>query len=151
MDKIDSEILRLLQQDNRITAAELGAAVGLSTSAANDRLRRLNASGVIAANRAILAPAALGRGLLAFLFVDLEPRSDEAGFAAAMAAAPDVLEAHHITGPHNWLIKLRVADTAVLQRFLAGTLKPLPGVIRTETLIALDSAKDSTILPTGAA
>lgn len=150
MDKIDSEILRLLQRDNRITAAELGAAVGLSTSAANDRLRRLNASGVIAANRAILAPAALGRTLLAFLFVDLEPRSDEAGFAAAMAAAPDVLEAHHITGPHNWLIKLRVADTAALQRFLTHRLKPLPGVIRTETLIALDTAKDSTILPTGA-
>ncbi|WP_156255849.1 Lrp/AsnC family transcriptional regulator [Sandarakinorhabdus oryzae] len=148
MDKIDSDILRFLQQDNRITAAELGAAVGLSTSAANDRLRRLNASGAVLANRAIVAPAALGRTLLAFLFVDLEPRSDEAGFAAAMAAAPDVLEAHHITGPHNWLVKLRVADTAALQRFLASTLKPLAGVIRTETLIVLDTAKETSVLPT---
>ena len=85
-----------------------------------------------------------------FIFVDLAPQADETGFAAALAAMPEVQEAHHVTGPHSWLLKLRVRDTASLQRAIATRLKPLPGVLRTETLIALDTAKETAELDLGA-
>ncbi|MCQ4159984.1 Lrp/AsnC family transcriptional regulator [Roseomonas sp. GC11] len=146
MDTLDSAILRLIQSDNRQSAADLGQAVGLSVSAAGERVRRLNAAGVVRANRAVVEPRAVGLGLCAFLFIDLEPRCDEVAFAAAVAALPEVQEAHHITGPHSWLLKLRVADTAALQALLVGRIKALPGVMRSETLVVLDTAKETTEL-----
>lgn len=146
MDTYDLQILQLIQSDNRRPAAEIGQEVGLSVSAVSDRLRRLNASGAVVGNRAVIDPARVGLTVCAFIFVDLEPRADEALFAAALRSFTEVQEAHHITGPHSWLVKVRVRDTAALQRFLATQLKPVQGVLRTETLIALDTAKESTEL-----
>lgn len=146
MDTHDLQILQLIQSDNRRAAADIGQAIGLSVSAVSDRLRRLNASGVIAANRAAIDPARVGMTACAFIFVDLEPRADEALFAAALRGFPEVQEAHHITGPHSWLVKVRTRDTAALQVFLTRHLKIVPGVLRTETIIALDTAKETSEL-----
>ncbi|SFV17246.1 Lrp/AsnC family transcriptional regulator [Pseudoduganella namucuonensis] len=146
MDTHDLQILQLIQSDNRRSAAEIGQEIGLSVSAVSDRLRRLNASGVIKANHAVIDPARVGVTVCAFIFVDLEPRADETAFAAALRAFPEVQEGHHITGKHSWLLKVRVRDTAALQRFLAARLKATPGVLRTETIIALDTAKETSEL-----
>lgn len=146
MDTFDLQILRLVQADNRRSAADLGLEIGLSVSAVSDRLRRLNASGVIRANQAVVDPLRVGLSLCGFIFVDLEPRADEAGFAQALHGMPEVQEAHHITGPHSWLLKVRVRDTAALQHLLASQIKVLPGVLRSETMIVLDSAKDGAAL-----
>src|SRR3712207_4973089 len=100
MDTVDTEILRLLQIDNRRSSNEIGREIGLSVSAVNERVRRLNASGIIQANRAIVDPAAAGFDLCAFMFVDLDARGDEEGFIAGVVAAPEVQEIHHITGSH---------------------------------------------------
>jgi Lrp/AsnC family leucine-responsive transcriptional regulator len=146
MDAHDLQILQLIQSDNRRSAAEIGQEVGLSVSAVSDRLRRLNASGVIMANRAVVNPASVGVALCAFIFVDLEPRADERLFADSLRTFAQVQEAHHITGPHSWLLKVRVQDTASLQRFMSEQLKPIPGVLRTETMIGLAAAKETTEL-----
>lgn len=146
MDTQDLHILQLIQSDNRRSAAEIGQEIGLSVSAVSDRLRRLNTSGAIVANRAVIDPARVGLSVCAFVFVDLEPRADEALFAAALRGYAEVQEAHHITGPHSWLVKVRVRDTAALQRFLTQCLKVAPGVLRTETIIALDTAKETSEL-----
>jgi Lrp/AsnC family leucine-responsive transcriptional regulator len=146
MDDTDLAILKLLQADRARSSAEVAQAVGLSVSAAGDRIRRLHASGVVRASRAVLDPARLGLDLLAFVFVDLEPRADERRFADALRAMPEVQEAHHVTGPHSWLLKIRVRNAAALQRLIADRLKALPQVMRTETLIGLDTAKETTEL-----
>lgn len=149
MDTHDLQILQLIQSDNRRSAAEIGHEIGLSVSAVSDRLRRLNASGAITANRAAIDPARVGITACAFIFVDLEPRADEAAFADALRGFPEVQEAHHITGPHSWLVKVRTRDTAALQVFLTRRLKAVPGVLRTETIIALDTAKETSELAFG--
>jgi Lrp/AsnC family leucine-responsive transcriptional regulator len=146
MDPLDLKILGALQADNRRSAAELGEAVGLSVSAASDRVRRLNASGAVVANRAVLDPRKLGLNLCAFVFIDLEPRADEAAFAAALAPMAEVQEAHHVTGPHSWLLKIRTRDTDALQALLTTRIKTLPGVLRSETFVALAAAKETTEL-----
>lgn len=146
MDAHDLQILQLIQSDNRRSAAEIGQEVGLSVSAVSDRLRRLNASGAILANRAVVNPGSVGVALCAFIFVDLEPRADERLFADSLRTFAQVQEAHHITGPHSWLLKVRVQDTASLQRFMSEQLKPIPGVLRTETMIGLAAAKETTEL-----
>jgi Lrp/AsnC family leucine-responsive transcriptional regulator len=146
MDAHDLQILQLIQSDNRRSAAEIGQEVGLSVSAVSDRLRRLNASGTIVANRAVVNPDSVGVALCAFIFVDLEPRADEQLFVDSLRTFAQVQEAHHITGPHSWLLKVRVQDTASLQRFMSEQLKPIPGVLRTETMIGLAAAKETTEL-----
>lgn len=147
MDTHDLQILQLIQSDNRRSAAEIGQEIGLSISAVSDRLRRLNTtSGAVVANRAVIDPARVGMTVCAFVFVDLEPRADEALFAEAVRSFAEVQEAHHITGPHSWLVKVRVRDTAALQLFLTQRLKAVPGVLRTETIIALDTAKETSEL-----
>ena len=65
---------------------------------------------------------------------------------AALAACPEVQEIHHVSGPHSYLMKLRLADMAALQAFLTGVVKPLGAVMRTETILALDTVKETTAI-----
>lgn len=142
MDQIDRKICGILQDSGRTSSAELAEATGLSLSAANDRVRRLAANGTIAGWQARLDPDAFGLGLCAFVLIDMN-YDGEASAVAALTAQPEVQELHHISGPHSYLMKLRVADTKALQAFLAQAVKPLPGIMRTETIITLDSAKET--------
>lgn len=146
MDEIDRIIIDRLQLDGALTYAEMGAAAGLSASAVNDRLKRLRAEGVIRRMTADIDPAAIGLPLLAFVLVAVNDVPAEARFRDTMKAAPEVLECHHLTGDFSYLLKLRLRDTAHLEHFLMDRLKPLGGIIRTHTLIALSSVKETHVL-----
>ena len=148
MDDTDRKILDCVQRDGSLTYAEVGAAAGLSASAVNDRLKRLRADGTLRRMTAEVDPAALDLKLLAFVMVVLESGVSEEAFRKGMWAAPEVLECHHVTGEFSYLLKLRLRDTAQLERFLANTLKPLAGFSRTQTLIALSSTKETHVLST---
>lgn len=146
MDNIDRKICGIMQSDGRATAAELAKATGLSTSSAHDRLRRLLDSGVLKGIRAIPEPTQLGAGLCAFVLIDMAYEGEKDA-CAALTAQPEVMELHHIAGAHSYLAKLRVADTAALLAFLSETVKPLPAITRTETILALHTLKETTELP----
>ncbi len=142
MDNIDRKICDLLQRDAKRSTSAIAEAVGLPLSTAADRLKRLTASGAIRGTHATLDPAALGAGLCAFVLIDMS-HDGEAEATARLIADPRMQELHHVSGPHSYLAKLRVKDIAALQRFLAEIVKPLPAVRRTETLVALDSLKET--------
>lgn len=146
MDAVDRKILECVQRDGSLTYAEIGAAAGLSASAVNDRLKRLRGEGVLRRLTAEIDPAAVDLKLLAFIMVVLDRGVSEDDFRAGMLAAPEVLECHHVTGEFSYLLKLRLRDTAQLERFLTDRLKPLTGFSRTQTLIALSSTKETHIL-----
>jgi len=147
MDAIDRIILDRVQADGSQTYAEIGAAAGLSPSAVNDRLKRLKAERIIRRMTADVDPAAVGLPMLAFVLVAINEPQGESRFRDAMKAAPEVLECHHLTGEFPYLLKLRLRDTAHLEQFLMDRLKPLTGVVRTHTLIALSTMKETHILP----
>ena len=94
-------------------------------------------------------PDALGLGLLAFMFVQVEPSSRNAGFLEMAAAMPEVLELHHVTGEWSYLLKIRARDTKALEALISTRIKAVPGVVRSMTHIALSSAKDNGPLPVG--
>ncbi len=143
IDEIDRKLLELLQSDYRASYHELGAAVGLSISGVNARLKRLTAEGVLRGGGARVNPAAVDRDLCAFVQVLLDrPECDEP-FIAAMRANPVVMECHHTTGEFSYLVKVRVAGTSQLEQFITRGVKSLPGVARTYTTIALSSPKES--------
>lgn len=143
MDEIDRKICGLVQKDGRRSSAEIAEAVGVSVSTANERVRRLAASGVISAWRGVLDPVRVGAGLCGYVLIDMS-FDGEAEAAEALAARPEVLELHHISGPHSYLAKVRVADTRAMQKFLQDVLKPLKAVQRTETIFTLDTVKETT-------
>lgn len=148
MDETDRKIIAHIQADGRASLAEVGAAAGLSVSAANERLRKLQASGVVRGWEARIDPDALGLDLLAFVMVLLDGRGDEAAFRDGACALPEVLELHHVTGEWSYLAKVRTRGTAGLERLMTA-LKRLPGVGRTLTVIALSSPKETARLPVG--
>ncbi|MCG7493536.1 Lrp/AsnC family transcriptional regulator [Thalassobius sp. Cn5-15] len=145
MDNFDRKICAILQTDARRSSTDVATHVGLSVSATNDRIRRLQREGIITHWQARLDPQAFQAALCAFVLLDLS-YDGEAAAVATLTAHDAVQELHHISGPHSYLMKLRLADTAALQRFLNEVVKPLPAVTRTESIIAMDTAKETLAL-----
>ena len=148
IDEIDRKLLKLLQEDGRLSYAELGKAVGLAVSSVNERVRKLADRGVINGVHAHVAPEALELDLLAIIFVGWSDSGVEERFLERIKAEPAVLECHHITGAWNYLLKVRVRDTKMLENFLVGVIKLVGGPVRTETLVVLSTPKETVRLAT---
>jgi Lrp/AsnC family transcriptional regulator, leucine-responsive regulatory protein len=154
LDDTDRQLLQLLQIDDRLSLADLGKKVGLAPSSVNERIKRLVTRGVVEGFHAHVVPEALGLDLLAFVFVGWSDPAVEGPFLERVKTSPAVLECHHVTGSWNYLLKVRLPTTRDLERFLGEVVKEVAGVQRTETIIALSSAKETTTLtpdPLGAA
>jgi Lrp/AsnC family leucine-responsive transcriptional regulator len=144
MDAIDTNILRHLEQDGRVTNLELAERVGLSPSACLRRVQALEASGVIKGYRAILDRTQLGAGLTVFVMVGLsgQLQRDSLAFERAMAKAPEVLECHNITGSVEYLLRVEVGDLAAYKHFHSDVLGTLSQVHSITSHVCLGSSKD---------
>jgi len=147
LDEIDRKLLALLQDNDRLGLAELGKSVGAAPSTVNDRIKRLLRNGVITGFHARLAAEGVGLELLAFILVAWSDPKVEAKFLDKIQKMANVLECHHVTGAWNYLIKVRVRNTRELESLLAGTVKTVAGVQRTDTMIALSSVKEGWSIP----
>jgi len=118
LDRIDLNILRVLQEDGRITNQALAERVALSPSACLARVRRLERAGVIQGYHARLDPFAIGVGLILFVEISLQgSRADEtARFEAAMAALPQVVELSDVSGDVDYIVKIVVGSMAEWNR-----------------------------------
>lgn len=147
MDESDRKILRFIQENGRSSYAEIGAVAGLSVSAVNERLKKLEKQGVIAQWGARLDPVAAGCGILAFAHVMIERPEHEAAFLTLVQDEPAILECHHVTGDWSYLLKVRAGSLKALEDLLARRIKALPGIPRSQTSIVLSSAKETAALP----
>lgn len=145
MDKTDRLIADLVQRDGRASSAEIAEAVGVSVSTANERVRRLSSTGAVSAWRGILDPTKAGAAFCAFILLDMSYDGEEEA-CRHLLDQPEVQELHHISGPHSYLMKVRVYDTAALQMFLQEVVKPLQAVNRTETILSLSTLKETTLV-----
>jgi len=149
LDDTDRRLLRALQEDGRISNADLAQRCHLSPSACSERVRRLREDGVITGFAAVLDPAKVERSVLIFVEVVLDRTTPDVfeSFAAAARKAPDVLECHMVAGGFDYLIKARVADLTEYRKFLEDVLVRIPGVRETRTYAVLEEVKSSTRLP----
>ena len=147
MDEIDRNIVVALQQDGSAGLAELAKVAGLSVSATAERVKRLEERGTIRGWRADLDPAAVGCPVLVHVLALVAPGRDDAAFRRAMRKQEAVLECHAVTGAWTYLLKLRLPDIAALDTFLNEELRDQPGVQRIETLLAIATVKETSILP----
>ena len=139
LDKLDRELLRLLQNDGRLTNAELAQRIGLSPSACFRRLQRLEQAGVIAGYAALLDGAAIGRPTTVFIEVTLDSQGSAAldAFERAVAACPDVLECHLMSGDFDYLLRVAVADMRDYERVHRHQVAAFPHVARIRTAFAM--------------
>jgi DNA-binding Lrp family transcriptional regulator len=139
LDRIDRQILALLQTDGRLSNAKLALQMGLSQSACLRRAQRLERAGIIEGYGARLSHAALGRSETVFIELTLDSQSETAldAFERAVAASPHVLECHLIAGDYDYLLRVAVASTADYERLHRRELAALPHVARIRSLFAL--------------
>jgi Lrp/AsnC family leucine-responsive transcriptional regulator len=146
LDEIDLQLLQILQTDDRMSYGEIGRQVGLSISGVNARLKKLIANGYVRRFAAQLDPIVAGLDLCAFIQVVLERPEHDRPFVTAALENPAILECHHVTGDFSYFLKVRVKNTAALERLITEQIKTMPGVARTQTTIALSSPKETTEL-----
>jgi Lrp/AsnC family leucine-responsive transcriptional regulator len=159
LDAIDRRILQVLQAQGRSTYDELAQAVGLSASAALRRVRRLEASGVIAGYVALVRPQKVGLPLAAYISVRLAKagpgggaaagatRSPIEAFTAAVQAWPEVVECAALSGEMDYLLRVLVRDMAHYSRFIMDQLLQHPSVQDCKTSFVLQRLKGTTVVP----
>lgn len=134
----DARILEILQRDGRRPYADLGAEVGMSGPSAHERVKKLEARGAIRGYAAIVDPAAVGLGILAFTWITQAPGTAATDLTDDLAAIPEIEECHHITGEADYLIKVRARDTRDLERILRQ-VQATRHVFTTETDVVFSS------------
>lgn len=140
MDRTDEMILRLLQENARRSFSELGRRVGLSTNAAAARVRRLEAEGIILGYTVLTGTDAPGPrgGLEVFIDVRLDAATDNDTFTRTIESIDQIIDAVHMTGPYDYLLRAYTADTGTLDKLLRQ-LKRECGAAQTQTRVALRS------------
>ena len=147
MDAIDRKIISFLQTNGRIAHAKIGNEINLSTSAVNDRVKRLQETEIIKNTVVTINPSKIGLNILAFISVLIDWNEANEAFGTTIQSIPEVLECHHVTGDWSYLLKVRAKDNDALEELISNRIKLLPGVTRSETIFVLNTDKETTELP----
>jgi Lrp/AsnC family transcriptional regulator, leucine-responsive regulatory protein len=143
LDNTDLQILERMQDNARISNADLARELNMAPSAVLERVKKLEQKNVILRYSARINPAAVQQKLVAFMFI----RSSE-GFtcssntAKSLAAIPEVQEVHHIAGEDCFLVKIRTADAASLMELMRNSMQKIPNIASTKTTIVLETVKE---------
>ena len=148
LDRIDLTLIELLQTDARMSQAALAKQVGLAPSSVNERIRKLCENGIISGYHAHVSPDAMGYQLLAFLYVGWDDPAVEPRFLAAIAGEQSVIEAHHVTGAWNYMLKVRVKNARAYDTFYQALISEVR-VHNVTALLSMEEIKSTTMLPLG--
>lgn len=145
IDDTDRRILRALQDDGRLTVRQLAAKVHLTPTPVYERLRRLEASGLITGYHATLDSARLGMGFTVFCNVKLTQINAEIhrDFAQRVAAIAEVAECYNVSGTWDYLLKIRVPDMRAYRDLVTDTLGRLPYLSSLESVFVMDEVKNT--------
>jgi Lrp/AsnC family leucine-responsive transcriptional regulator len=142
LDKTDLHILRLMQENARISNADLARELSMAPSGVLERVKKLEQKNVIQQYTTRINPLALQQKLLAFIFMKA---SDGPGYSKAtleLAKIPEVQEVHHVAGDDCYLVKVRTYDSASLMRIMRERFSKIPNIISTRTTIVLETVKE---------
>jgi Lrp/AsnC family leucine-responsive transcriptional regulator len=139
IDETDARILELLQRDGRESFADIGQAVGMSGPSAHERVKKLEARGIIKGYVAIADPTLLGYSVLAFVFIKQVPGTIATDLTGNFGEIDEIEDCHHLAGEADYLLKVRATDTRHLERVL-HRIQQVPHVFTTETQVVFSSA-----------
>lgn len=145
IDGIDKKILRFLMSDARKPVLEIARNIGISGAAIHQRLRKLEASGLLAGSKFIINPKAMGYTTMAYIGIYLDKAMSNPVAVKQLEKIPEVLECHYTTGNWSILIKVLCRDNEHLMHVLNKDIQQIDGISRTETFISLDQQIDRQI------
>lgn len=145
IDQIDEKIIAHLRVDGRMTVTDLASRVGLSKTPCQIRVKRLIDEGFILGFRAVIDPAKLGIGHIAFVEVKLSDTREKAleEFRLGVLRIPEVEECHMIASSFDYLLKVRTSDIRAYRQVLGEKISSLPHVSSTSTFVVLEAIVDS--------
>jgi len=149
LDKIDFHILKILQAKGRITNAQLAMEIGLSPAPTLERVRKLEVSGLIESYHAVVNAAKLGLNIMVFIEVKLNYHSHFKieQFIETIEAMPEIVEAYHITGDGDFLLKMYCPSITDYQTFIVEKLSKIEGVGHIQSKVVLSQLKKAMSLP----
>ncbi len=149
LDKIDLQILKILQENSKITNLDLSKSIGLSPAPTLERVKKLEKTGVINSYHAKLDMGVLGLNVRTFVLINLlwkKPNALE-NFIEKINKIDEVVEAYIITGDADLLLKIVAKDIPTYERLMFNTLSQIDEVAHIKTLMTLSNVKDSDVLP----
>ena len=151
MDKVDRQILELLQQNAKLNYKEMAAKLNMSKTPIYERIKRLEREGVIDKYVAIVNRKKLPTSMIVFCNVQLSEQKLETieQFEKDISELPEVIECYLMGGSSDFLMKVLVKDLEAYHHFSAGKLAALPNVSQIKSLFVLDEVKRSTVMPVG--
>lgn len=143
LDETDRKLLRELTRDGRMSNQKLAERVHLSPTPCWNRVKALEAAGVITDYVAVLDQRALGLPDIVIIEVTLDRHDDEVfqRFGEALVQLPEVMEAYLVTGEYDYLIQVAVSGTEGYERFLRQKLYKIPGIRHSRSTFALRCLK----------
>lgn len=149
LDDIDIALLKMLQQNSRVTTKDLSMAVGLSQTPVYERVKRLEAEGYITNYVALLDADKLHLGFSVYCNVKLARQTTEAAFRfmETIKEIPEVTECYSMAGSTDYLLKIHAPDMAYYRRFVLETLGSIPEIGSIESQFVMSTVKFSTALP----
>ncbi len=149
LDKIDFKILKILQENGRITNIQLSQDIGLSPAPTLERVRKLESSGYIQSYHAIANAEMLGLGIKTFIQVTLNYHKSDAikNFSSKIKDIDEVIECHHVTGAADFLLKVLVKDITTYERLILDKLSKVEEIGHLQTMMILSTSKNSRSLP----
>jgi len=147
VDKFDLAILKVLQGNARASLLDISKRAGLSATPCWNRIRKMEADGVIQGYTARIDPAAIGFTETVIVQVTLESHTDETlyDFGRALEQIPEVLEAYLVSGDYDYYIRIAVKDTRDYERLLRERLYRIPGIRHSKSSFVLRTLKESLI------
>lgn len=149
LDEFDLKILRILQQEGRVTTLQLAERVGLSPTPCARRVKRLEDDGYIDRYVGLLNAARLGVRLNVFVSIRLRSQTRDAfdRFDDEIKYMPEIVGCYLLTGSFDYLLQVRVADVDAFRDFMRSKLTAIEGVIETQSSIVLQELKATTEIP----
>jgi len=148
-DRIDRQILSLLQENGRITNVELAERVGLTAPPCLRRVRALEEAGAIRGYHAELDAAQLGFPITVFAMVSLRSQAEQdlAAFEDHVAGIPEIRECHMLNGEIDFILKIVASDLKSFQDILTTHLTPAPNVTSVKTSLTIRTSKEASGIP----
>ncbi len=149
LDKIDLKILRILQENSKITNLDLSKKIGLSPAPTLERVKKLEQTGVIQSYHAKVDSAAIGLNVKTFVLVSLAWQKENAldNFISKLQNIDEITECYIITGDADFLLKIVCKDIATYEKLLFKTLSQIEEIERLKTLMTLSKVKKAKVLP----
>ena len=146
LDTINKKILDILQEDSSITNAELAQKIGLAPASTFERVKKLEKSGIIRKNVALVDGEKIGKGTVVIVIISMAEHSVKSikDFSETIKQVPDVLECYRLAGERDYVLKIVTRDIQSYESLAINTIAKIPGIARTNTYFVLSTLKQQT-------